>query len=327
MGRTIVWWVLVAGAIGLGTFFLFPSNFYYTLSIHILIMAIYAMSLNLLVGYSGMTSFGHAAFFGIGAYTTSILLQKTQTPFLVALVLSVVIAGIAAIVIGFFCVRLGTMFFAMLTLALGQMVHVIIIRWESLTGGEQGLIGGLPRRAIEIMGMKLDLTIPSAFYAFTFFLAFLSILSCKIVVESPFGSVLRAIRDNALRANFVGTNIRAHRLLVFVIAGAQAGLAGSLMSVFVSGAYPDFAHFLKSTEPILMILVGGIYSFFGPLLGAIIFVLLNLVLSRWTQYWMLIFGAILALICVFVRGGILDYAERLFATEKATGLRDRLRED
>ena len=314
MARTIGWWTLTAGVIGIATFFLFPSNFYYTLCIHILIMSTYAMSLNLLVGYSGMISFGHAAFFGTGAYTTGILLQKTQMPFVGALLLSIMAAGIAAIIIGFFCVRLGTMFFAMLTLAFGMMIHVIIIRWESLTGGEQGLIGGLPRRAIEIFGMSFDLTVPSTFYVFAFISAFLTILVCKIVIESPFGSVLRAIRDNPLRANFVGANIRKHRLVVFVISGCLAGLAGSLMSIFVSGAYPDFAHFLKSTEPILMILLGGIYNFFGPVLGAVIFAVLDLLLSRWTQYWMLIFGIILILICVFARGGILDYVARLRET-------------
>jgi branched-chain amino acid transport system permease protein len=182
--RTIGWWCLIAGLIGFASFFLFPSNFYYTICIHILIMSIYAMSLNLLVGYSGMISFGHAAFFGIGAYTMGILLQKTQMPFLAALVLSILLSGIAAVIIGFFCVRLGTMFFAMLTLAFGQMIHVLIIRWESLTGGEQGLIGGLPRRAIEAFGLTFDLTNPSTFYVFAFILAFLSVL-CGCQYTNP----------------------------------------------------------------------------------------------------------------------------------------------
>ena len=310
MARTIGWWILIGGLLGIATYLLFPTNFYYTLCIHILIMAIYASSLNLLIGYSGMVSFGHAAYFGIGAYTTGILLQKTQIPFLGALALSVLFATIAAVIIGFFCVRLGTMFFAMLTLAFGEMIHVLIYRWESLTGGEQGLIGGLPRKVIEIFGLTFDLTNPATFYALTFILAFFALLICKIVVESPFGTVLLAVRDNDLRANFVGVNIRSHRLVVFVIAGSLAGLAGSLMAIFVSGAYPDFAHFLKSTEPVLMILVGGIYNFFGPLLGAIIFVLLDLLLSRVTQYWMLVLGTILILICIFIRGGILDFVDR-----------------
>lgn len=310
MRRTLTWGTLLAAIIGVLAYFLFPSNFYYTLSINILIMAIYAMSLNLLVGYSGMISFGHAGFFGIGAYTMGILLQKTQTPFLGALLLSVVFATIAAILIGFFCVRLGTMFFAMLTLAFGQLIYTVIIRWDSLTGGDQGLIGGLPRRAVEIFGWNFNLTIPSNFYILTYILAVIAVGICKIVVESPLGSVLRAIRDNPGRASFVGIDVRGHRLVVFAISGGLAGLAGALMSIFVSGAYPDFAYFAKSTEPILMILLGGIYNFFGPMLGALIFVLLDLWIGRMTGYWMLVLGAFLALICVFIRGGILDYLAR-----------------
>jgi branched-chain amino acid transport system permease protein len=302
---------LLAAGVGVLAYFLFPSNFYYSLSINILIMTIYAMSLNLLIGYSGMISFGHAGFFGIGAYTMGILLQKTQTPFLLALLASIVLATGGAAIIGFFCVRLGTMFFAMLTLAFGQLIYTVIIRWDNLTGGEQGLIGGLPRRAIEMMGWNFDLTIPSNFYILTYILAILSIGICKVVVESPFGSVLRAIRDNAGRASFVGVNVRGHRLAVFTISGCLAGLAGALMSIFVSGAYPDFAYFIKSTEPVFMILLGGIYNFFGPLLGAFIFVLLDLWLSRLTAYWMLVLGVFLVLICVFIRGGILDYLGRV----------------
>ncbi len=316
MVKIITRWILIAAIIGVSAYFLFPSSFYYTLSIHILIMAIYAMSLNLLVGYSGMLSFGHAGFFGIGAYAMGILLQKTQTPFGAALIISILLATLAALVIGFFCVRLGTMFFAMLTLAFGQLIYTIIIRWEVLTGGDQGLTGGLPRRALDMFGYKLDLTIASNFYILTFVLAFLSILICRLVVESPFGSVLRAIRDNAGRANFVGVNVRTHRLAVFTISGGLAGIAGALMAIFVSGAYPDFAYFLKSTEPIFMILLGGIYNFFGPLLGAVIFVLLDLWLSRVTEFWMLILGTLLVLICVFIRGGILDYLTRMREPEE-----------
>jgi branched-chain amino acid transport system permease protein len=288
-----------------------------------MIMTIYATSLNLLIGYSGMISLGHAAFFGIGAYSTGILLQETQMPFLGAFLLSILFAGIGAIVIGYFCVKLGTLYFAMLTLAFGELIYVVIIRWESFTGGEQGLIGGLPRRAIEILGMTFDLTDPSTFYVFAFISAFFSLLVCRVVVESPFGSILNAIRDNVLRANFVGVNIRVHRLVVFGIAGSLAGLAGSLMSIFVSGAYPDFASFLKGAEPIFMILVGGIYNFFGPLLGAVIFVLLDSLLSRLTEYWMLIFGVILIFICVSVQGGILDYVSKFRNTRLVDDLEEK----
>jgi branched-chain amino acid transport system permease protein len=129
----------------------------------------------------------------------------------------------------------------------------------------------------------------------------------KIIVGSPFGYTLRALRDNAERAAFIGINVRRRRWSIFVIAGAFAGLAGGLMALFVSGAYPDFAGFSKDLEPLVVILVGGMYNFFGPLLGATIIVILESYIVKFTPYWPLIIGVLLVLLCIFARGGIMDY--------------------
>jgi len=285
----------------------YPSPFLLHLVPQILMMGTFAMSLTLLIGYAGMVSFGHAAYFGVGAYTLGILLQKTTVGLAGALALAVLAAALAALVIGLFCVRLGSIYFAMLTLAFAQIVYTVVIRWTSLTGGDQGLIGGVPVPPVQIGPWTLLPRSPIPFYYLTLFLTAGAFAAAKMLMDSPWGVLVRAVRDNAQRVEFLGVNERALRLTVFVVAGAVAGLAGALMALYVGGAYPDFVYWTKSAEPIFMVLVGGANSLLGPFVGAAVLVTLTALVTRYTSLWGLILGGILVACTLFLRIGIVDF--------------------
>ena len=312
MIKNLLWTAIPTIALALVPLFV-SYGFFMDVVTHFLIMGLFAVSLNLLVGYTGMVSFGHSTFFGIGAYTFGILLQKTSLPFPVVVAAVVVFSGAAALAIGFFCVRLGTIYFAMLTLAFSQVVYGIIIRWVSMTGGDQGLVGGIPRPAINLGFMTWDINVPEAFYVLTVILVMGSLFVCKVVVDSPFGAVLKAIRENPERVYFTGMNVRRYQLIAFVIAGVFAGISGALMTLYVSGAYPDFAYWTKSAEPVFMVLVGGTTTFVGPLVGAIILITLTAVLTTYTNLWGLVFGAILILFTIVIKKGVADIVAARFA--------------
>lgn len=283
------------------------SPFLLNVTPQILIMGVFAMSLNLLIGYAGMVSFGHAAYFGVGAYTLGILLQTTAVGLAASLALAVVAAALAALIIGFFCVRLGTIYFSMLTLAFAQIVYTVVIRWTSLTGGDQGLIGGIPVAPVQIGSWTLLPRSPVPFYYLTLVLTVAAFGVAKMLVDSRWGLLVRAVRDNAQRVEFLGANQRAIRLAVFVVAGALAGLAGGLMALYVGGAYPDFVYWTKSAEPIFMVLVGGANSLFGPFVGAAVLVTLTAFITQYTSLWGLVLGVILVAFTLFLRVGIFDF--------------------
>jgi branched-chain amino acid transport system permease protein len=277
----------------------------------ILIMGIFAMSLNLLIGYAGMVSFGHAAYFGVGAYTLGILLQKTGLGLGAALALAVAGAALAALFIGFFCVRLGTIYFSMLTLAFAQIVYTVVIRWTSLTGGDQGLIGGIPVPPVRLGPLTLAVRSPLTFYYLSLLAATGAFLLARVLVDSPWGLLLRAVRDNAHRVGFLGASERGLRLAVFVVAGGFAGLAGALMALYVGGAYPDFVYWTKSAEPIFMVLVGGTNTLLGPLAGAAVLVTLTALITKFTNLWGLVLGAILIAFTLFFKVGLFDFLASL----------------
>ncbi len=298
MKQTFMWGIITAtGLIILS--FVFPSKFLINLLTQILIMGLFATSLNLLVGYTGMVSFGHAAFFGVGAYTAGIILQKYSSSVLFALGTTLLFSAIAALIIGSFCIRLGSIYFAMLTLAFNQIIYIIVIRWNDMTGGDQGLIGGIP--------LPPFLSNPRGYFIFTVIVVVASLTICKLVVDSPFGAILKVIRENADRAYSLGIRVKSYQLIVFVMAGIFGGLSGALMSLFISGAYPDFCYWAKSAEPIFMVIVGGMNSFLGPLIGAGIFTALIAYSTMFTNLWGFIIGGVLVLIILLVRKGLVDY--------------------
>ena len=307
-------WGIIAGAALIILPFVFPSKFMINLLTQIMIMGLFATSLNLLIGYTGMVSFGHAAFFGIGAYTAGIVLQKYSTSLALALGMTILFSVTAALVIGYFCIKLGSIYFAMLTLAFNQIVYIIVIRWNDMTGGDQGLIGGIPLPPINLLGFKILLTNPRAYFIFTVILVAVCLIICKLVVDSPFGAILKVIRENADRAYSLGIRVKSYQLIVFVLAGIFGGISGALMALFISGAYPDFSYWAKSAEPIFMVIVGGMNSFLGPLIGAAIFTVVIAYATMFTNLWGLIIGGVLILIILVVRKGLVDYLMELTAS-------------
>jgi branched-chain amino acid transport system permease protein len=306
MRRTLFWGIIcAAGLIVLSI--VFPSEFLINLLTQILIMGLFATSLNLLVGYTGMVSFGHAAFFGIGAYSAGVIMQKYGASLGVALCTTVIFSAIAALIIGFFCIRLGSIYFAMLTLAFNQIIYIIVIRWNDMTGGDQGLIGGIPRPPIDFFGLHVVLADPRNFFIVTVIVVIACLILCKLIVDSPFGAILKVIRENADRAYSLGIRVKSYQLIIFVMAGIFGGLSGALMAIFISGAYPDFAYWAKSAEPIFMVIVGGMNSFLGPLAGAAIFTVLIAFSTMFTNLWGLIIGGVLVLIILLVRKGVVDF--------------------
>jgi len=316
MKRTLLLGIIAAAGLILFALF-FPSEFLFNLFTQILIMGLFATSLNLLVGYTGMVSFGHAAFFGIGAYTGGILLQKFTNSLLLAFGATILLSAVAALIIGFFCIRLGSIYFAMLTLAFNQIIYIIAIRWTDMTGGDQGLIGGVPLPTVNLFGTEVLLSNPRPYFILTAIIVVASLVFCKLVVDSPFGAILRVIRENAERAFSLGIRVKSYQLIVFIMAGVFGGLSGALMALFISGAYPDFAYWAKSAEPIFMVIVGGMNSFLGPLLGSMVFTVLIAVSTMYTNLWGFIIGGVLVLIILLVRKGLADFLVELFARRPA----------
>ena len=291
---------LVLGAALLAVPLVLPQ-FYLLLATEIVIMGLFAVAFNLLLGYGGMVSFGHAAFYGFGAYTLGLLLKKTGAPFAVAFLAAPALSAVLALVFGYLCIRLTRIYFSMLTLAFSQIVWATALKWYSLTGGDNGLVA---------IPMPEALARPQGFYLFALASAGLATWALWRLVNAPFGRTLLAIRENAERAEFVGLDVRRVQLTVFVISGAVSGLAGALFALFSRGAFPDYAFWTKSAEVLLMTLLGGPYVFLGPALGAGILIVLNSVVTSFTEYWPVVLGAILlALIYVFP-GGVMRLVRR-----------------
>ena len=280
-----------------------------------LIMILFAISFNLLFGYTGLLSFGHAAFFSIGSYVTGLVLLHIYPSIPLAFVTGVVAAAIAAWIIGYFCVRLDEIYFAMLTLAFGMMVHTIIWKWDRLTGGADGLVD-IPRPNLNLLLFEVDLSSINSYYYFTLVLVAIALYILWIIVNSNFGLALRAVRENSERLQFVGINVRRYRLISFVISGFFCGLAGALFGPFLKSITPSIAFWTKSAEPVFMSLLGGTKIFLGPAVGAVIFMYLKEIISGYTELWMIYLGAILIGFVLFLPGGIVG-----FLNEKLRGRR------
>ena len=302
--RRVPWTLLVFFAALVVPFL--GSRFYTFVATDIVILSLFAMSLNLLLGYTGLVSFGHAAFFGIGAYTCALLMKSANAPFLPSLLAAGVMAGAFALLFGFFCVRLTKIYFAMLTLAFAQIVWAICFKWNDVTGGEQGL-PNVPYPSMDWMGalpIVDNFRVGDRFYLLVLVIVALCFAVLKRIVDSPFGRVLTVIRDNPERAQFIGVNVRAYQLAAFVVAGLFAGISGGLFGIFNRGVFPDFAFWTKSAEPLIMTILGGMGSFWGPAVGAAAFILLNQQITSFTEYWPLTMGTVLIVLLFVFPGGI-----------------------
>jgi branched-chain amino acid transport system permease protein len=276
------------------------------LASQIAIDALFAVSLNLLLGTTGLVSFGHVAYFGVGAYVCGILMKTYGVPFVVAFPAAGLGAAFFALVSGYFCVRLIKLYFAMLTLAFSQIVWAICYKWNAVTGGDQGL-PEIPYPNLDWMSTVpglADLSIGARFYLLALFLVAVSLAVVRQIVRSPFGRMLTTIRDNPERAAFIGLNVRAYQLAAFVVAGGFAGLAGALYGIFSRGVFADYVFWSKSAEVIIMAILGGMDYFWGPPVGALALVWLNQEITDYTQYWPFVLGSLLLVLLFVFPGGI-----------------------
>lgn len=276
------------------------------LATQIAISALFAMSLNLLLGTTGLVSFGHVAYFGIGSYVCGILMKTYAVPFSIALPAAALGAAVGALVFGFFCVRLTRIYFAMLTLAFSQIIWAICFKWNEVTGGDQGL-PNVPYPDLHWMAsipLFGDLGIADQFYVLTLMVVMLSLAAMKRIVGSPFGRMLTTIRENPERASAIGVDVRRYELAAFVAAGAFAGIAGALFGIFNRGVFADYVYWPKSAEVMIMTILGGIEHFWGPVVGAATLVLLNQEITSYTEYWSFVLGTILLVLLFIFPGGI-----------------------
>ena len=290
-------------------FFILPSPGIHDIIQKVFILGLFAMSLNILIGYLGLVAFGHAAFFAAGAYTLGLFLQSSVVNNLgslsipAAIISAIFISTLLAAFIGAICIRLKDIYFSFLTLAFQMLIYSIILALVDITGGDQGLMGGFPKPPF----LGIDLGKPFDFYAFTIFISIITIVLLRQLIESPFGYGLRMIRDNPERPAALGFNNQRHKLIAFIIAGSIAGLAGSLQALLDVGAYPEWAFWSKSAEPLFMILLGGMHSFLGPLMGAFIFEILNDFVTANTRYYGLVLGLVILSFVLGLRRGLLDW--------------------
>jgi len=273
---------------------------------------LFATSLNLLVGHTGLTSFGHGMFFGLGAYGFGLMMQKTGVPVPVAFVATLAITFVVALVIGAICVRLKEIYFAFVTLAFQMLIHSTILSWVSLTGGDQGLRGGIPRPSF----WGIDLSNQLHLYVTSCALLVTGLLLMRQIAQSPFGYTLRMIRDNATRASFVGIDVWRAKLTIFVLAALFAATGGMIMALFVSGAYPEFAYWTTSGEGIFINMLGGVTTFLGPMVGTVLFLILNDTVTRLTEYHGLVLGVVILFFAIGLRKGLMDFVMEWYAQRR-----------
>ena len=261
------------------------------LVMHILILAVFGLGFNLLFGYTGLLSFGQAGFFAVGAYACAKILLAVPN-LLLGIVGGTVLAGVAALLLGALSVRHTRIYFSMLTLAFGMMIFSIAWKWRDFTGGDDGLVG-IPRAPLEIPGLlTISVSALDRYYYVVLVLSLIAIAVMYRLVHSPLGLTLQAIRDSESRAAFAGIPVRKYRLVAFTIAGLYAGLAGALLPPLENTVTPPIAHWTTSAEPVLATLLGGVHAFAGPIVGAVLFLVIKDVIVRFTEYWLIVFGVI-----------------------------------
>jgi len=278
------------------------------LAMQILILAVFSLGFNLLLGYTGLLSFGQAGFFAVGAYGCAKILLAVPNLFL-GIAGGVAAAGVAAFLLGILSVRHTRIYFSMLTLAFGMMIYSIAWKWRDYTGGDDGLVG-IPRAPLEIPGLvSISVAAMERYYYVVLVLSLVAILAMYRLVRSPLGLTLQAIRDSETRAAFAGVPVQKYRLFAFTIAGLYAGLAGALLPPLENTVTPPIAHWSTSAEPVLATLMGGIHTFGGPIAGAFLFFVIKDVVMRFTEYWLICFGIIVVAMVMGFPSGIMSIFE------------------
>ncbi len=308
MKNSIISLFLLARAHRVGTAILFLLVFpflmpYDALSVNILIFGLYAVGFNLLFGYTGMLSFGHAAFFGVGSYLAGISVVHAGWPWWAAILAGIASSCLAGLLIGYLAIRTRGIYFSMVTLALAQIVYYVFYKAEHWTGGENGL-RGVKVEFIELPGISIDFINPlNKYYVILVFVA-LALWFVSRVLNSPFGAVIEAIRENEKRAAACGYDVAKAKLLVFVLSAGICGLAGALRALHLSIVPIDSLHYLQSGQAVMMCLLGGMGTFFGPFVGAAVFLYLEDVVTNLTRYWMGVVGLVFMIFVLFFPKGI-----------------------
>lgn len=279
---------------------LLPSK---ALAVNVLIYGVVAVGYNLLFGYTGLLSFGHAAFFGAGAYITGIAIGQFSVPWFVAVLMGITGGAVLAFVIGGLSTRTRGIYFSMVTLALAQLVYYVALQASSWTGGENGLRGFTVNR-INLFGFDINFLDPVNKYYVLMVFAALALWFVSRILNSPFGAAIEAIRENERRARTCGYDVERTKLLSFTLSGAICALGGTMSALHLAFVPLDSLHYLTSGMIVMMTLLGGASSFFGPFIGALVFLLMEDVFSLWTSHWQIIVGSIFVLFVLFLPKGI-----------------------
>jgi branched-chain amino acid transport system permease protein len=277
------------------------ARFYIYLISLIFVFGLFATSLNFVLGYGGIYQFHHGVFYGIGAYATALMLLKSGFPAWIGFLAGPVVSALLSLIMGLICLRLSKLYFGMLQVSLGSLVWVVIYRWRTMTGGEDGLHG--------IPMPDLISTSTSAYY-FVFIICLISLFIINKIIKAPFGSVLQGIRDNNVRSEMIGVNVKLHQLAAMIIAGFFAGVAGILFVVIDNSVFPDMIFWTLSMEVMIMCLLGGWHVFIGPFTGAALMIIFRTFIGTFTIYWAFIQGIILMIIIFFLPSGVLGYFEK-----------------
>ncbi|MEK8048666.1 ABC transporter permease [Ideonella sp. DXS22W] len=305
--------LLIAAAVGLTGLVLLPvilggDSYGVVLAIDLLTAALFAASLHFIMGPAGMHSFGHAAYFGLGAYAAALLMLKAGLPMEVALLVSPAVAALGAAVFGWFCVRLSGVYLAMLTLAFAQICWSITFQWDDVTGGSNGLTGVWPAEWLSDKRM---------YYWLTLALVTLGVLALRRVLFSPFGYAMRAGRDSPLRADAIGIDVKANQWAAFVVAALFAGLSGALFAFSKGSISPDAMSVGKSVDGLVMVLLGGVQTLAGPVVGAVTFTWLQDGVARATEYWRAMLGGTILLLVLAFPQGIAGFVAQLADRRRA----------
>src|ERR1700731_1385226 len=301
----VIWGLLIAAP-----FWLPLLGGYTALAGRVLVFGLAAMGLNLLLGFTGVLSFGHAAYFGLGAYGAGLTLKFLALSTPLALIAGMLLGGVCGAILGTLIVRRRGVYFAMVTIAFGQVFYYIAFQWSSLTGGDDGL-RGFSRQPIDFGVFQLDiLSNANNFYFFVLFCFALVVGAMAFILRSPFGRTMIAIRENERRARFLGIPVERHIWIAFTMSCFFMGFAGALYALVNNFADPRGLHYSQSGDFVMMAVMGGMRSFWGPLLGAAVFVVLQDYLSSITVNWMSFVGLLFVLVVLFFPRGLLGFIQR-----------------
>jgi len=319
MTPTALRWI--GGSLALAALLAYPHLFgiYFTnVFVTFAIFALYAVAFNLLLGYTGLLSFGHAMFFGAGGYGTALALTHIKSlPLLPALGIGVAAALALALVLAPLMVRVGGTAFSMLHLAFAQLMYVLALKLRAITGGEDG-IGGFPIPPLRIPGLvSVDMKNPANFYYFAAVVLGLGVFVLWFVTKTPFGSVMVGVRDNPRRVAYLGFRVPQTKAVVYLLSAGFTGVAGSVFALFQNLVSADALHVLNSFTPVTMTMIGGIGSFFGPILGAAIFGIISELTSRYTERVDLVVGLILILVIMYAPLGFMGAVETVRTWSRA----------